>query len=285
MDYIPGIIASDLMGELGICDQYGTPEQDRKFRRSMAAIQVQLASIKFDEIGSLYQDPVTEDFFIGPESETGLGPWKSSLDYYHSLLNKKEDDFYQKAPLEVQHDQWSFAIPMLFKFLLDKYIGHDSPRGPFGLVHQDFGAHNLLVNENFEILAVIDFDGFMTAPIEVQAQFPNLTGLDMETPFYEPQTTFVKERIEETRPKLVEYKGMIQELEKRDSSIQEQTVQPGDLMLSDTAHIVYGLLQCYDMYDGEENGHWVHAYLRLLHKKSRLSTSKVEHGEAVCVSI
>jgi hypothetical protein len=35
----------------------------------MASIQVELSSFKFDQIGSLYQDERTLDFFIGPEIE------------------------------------------------------------------------------------------------------------------------------------------------------------------------------------------------------------------------
>jgi hypothetical protein len=44
----------------------------------MAAMQVTLSLFTFNQIGSLYQDEQTSDFFIGPEVETGKGPWASA---------------------------------------------------------------------------------------------------------------------------------------------------------------------------------------------------------------
>ena len=55
----------------------------------MAAIQVQMASIKLDQISSLYHNPDTRDFHIGPDAETGLGPWSSSLGYYRDIARHK----------------------------------------------------------------------------------------------------------------------------------------------------------------------------------------------------
>lgn len=93
------------------------------------------------------------------------------------------------------------------------YTEEQSVQGPFGLAHSDFGAHNLLVNENFDILAVIDFDGLIAGPLEIQAQFPSLTGLDVEPPFVVETKPLVVSRINATRAKLEEYKHMVQELE------------------------------------------------------------------------
>lgn len=88
MDYIHGTVATELR-EARKCNAglFGTPNQDRKFRQQMADIQVKLSSFTFDQIGSLYQDEQTSDFFIGPDIETGKGPWASSTDYYTDLAN------------------------------------------------------------------------------------------------------------------------------------------------------------------------------------------------------
>lgn len=67
MEYIPGTVANELRYQIGTPrGQYGTIEQDKTFRRQMAALQVKLASLKFDKIGSLYQDPQAEDFTLVP---------------------------------------------------------------------------------------------------------------------------------------------------------------------------------------------------------------------------
>lgn len=88
MDYIDGTVAAELRAakecELGL---YGAPDQDRKFRKDMAAIQATLSLFAFDRIGSLYQDDHTSEFFIGADIETGKGPWASFIDYYADLAD------------------------------------------------------------------------------------------------------------------------------------------------------------------------------------------------------
>jgi hypothetical protein len=69
------------------------------------------------------------------------------------------------APPDVQ----TIAIPILFKHLISLYGQNSSRGGPFSITNRDFGAHNLLVNDDFKIIGVIDFDGVMAAPIEVIA--------------------------------------------------------------------------------------------------------------------
>jgi aminoglycoside/choline kinase family phosphotransferase len=46
---------------------------------------------------------------------------------------------------------------------------HNNRGGPFSLKNRDFGVHNLLVNDGFETIGVIDLDGFMAAPTDVVA--------------------------------------------------------------------------------------------------------------------
>ncbi|KAJ4304254.1 hypothetical protein N0V88_001867 [Collariella sp. IMI 366227] len=54
------------------------------------------------------------------------------------------------------------------------------PTGPFRLTNRDFEAHNTLVNSDFNIVGVIDFDGVIAAPLEVVAQYPVLSCLQIE---------------------------------------------------------------------------------------------------------
>jgi len=143
----------------------------------MAGIQVTLTSFKFDRIGSLYWDEQTSDFFVGPEIETGKGPWASSMGYHADLANHALQVCVRHAAPNVQ-TSCSFAIPILFKHLMSLYGHSSSMGGPFSLADRDFGAHNLLVKDNFETVGVIDLDRVIAAPIEVVAQYPVLTGPD-----------------------------------------------------------------------------------------------------------
>lgn len=263
MDYIHGTVATELQ-EAKKCDAhlFGTQDQDRKFRQQMADIQVKLSSFTFDQIGSLYQDEQTSDFFIGPDVETGKGPWASSMDYYTDLANHVLQVCVRSAEPEVQKSV-SFTIPCVFQHLIFLYSQSRSMGGPSSLVNRDFGAHNLLVNDNFEIIGVIDLDGVMAAPMEVVAQYPVLTGLDTEPPGHVETKPAAIDRIRVTEPKLKEYKDLIGTAE-AEMNGDEGDTPIANLMLSDATNVFQGLLS-YRCHQKFVNDNWMEAYARLLH--------------------
>ncbi|EXJ80739.1 hypothetical protein A1O3_07023 [Capronia epimyces CBS 606.96] len=268
MDYIDGNVATELRAAKN-CDVglFGTLHQDRKFREQMARIQVTLSSFEFDRIGSLYQDETTSEFFIGPDAETGKGPWASSMDYYADLANHALQDCVANAGADFQ-TSWSFAIPVLFKHLISVY-GHDNDStgaGPFKLTNRDFGAHNLLVNNDFEIIGVIDLDGVMAAPIDVVAQYPQLSGLAREPPGHVETRPLAIDRISRTTPKLEEYKNFVETTE---AELVPKKGEPtmANLFLSDTASTFQGLL-CYASHQKFVNDKWMEAYCKLLREIS-----------------
>ncbi|KAJ5180149.1 hypothetical protein N7492_003359 [Penicillium capsulatum] len=180
MDYIHGTVATELQRakqcERGI---FGTPNQDRNSREQMTKIKVQESSFVFGRIGSIYQNEKTSEFFIDPDVEAGKGPWKSSMDYYFDLSNHLLENCVHGVEYGIQSST-SFCIPSVFYHLISLYRQGLSIRDRLSLGNNDFGAHNLLVNHEFEIVGLIDLDGLMAAPIEVDAQYPTLTGLDRE---------------------------------------------------------------------------------------------------------
>lgn len=284
MEYIHGTVAYELRELVGApVDQFGTIEQDQKFRQTMAVIQSEIALLKFDRIGSIYHDPITQEFYIGPDCQTGQGPWDSSGDYYHYLANKELEEAAQNASRDVIDDP-SFALPVLFEKLMELDMDKTSIRGPFGVVHQDFGPHNLLVNENFEILAMIDLDEIIAGPIEMQAQFPRFSGLDLHPPFYVPTDPFAIQMLEEMTPKLEEYQRIVRRAEEEihrgriDHSASSTQIQPSDLMLSDAATIVQGL-QTFSQHQVSINQKWMYSFSRLLHTKILQELTKRERME------
>ncbi|RBR10341.1 hypothetical protein FVER53590_12451 [Fusarium verticillioides] len=228
----------------------------------MAEIQATLSSFKFNQIGSLYQNKETSDFFIGPETETVKGPWSSSLEYYQDLSNHALQVCVQHASPEVKTAS-SFANPILFRHLMSLYRQQKPSKESFSLVNRDFGAHNLLVNEKFQIVGVIDFDGVMAAPIEVVAQYPVLTGLNREPPGCVETRPAAIERIERTKPKLKEYKEMLAAAERKLGNDDKGATPIADLLLSDAASVFQGLVR----YQGHQvfvNDQWMEAYLKLI---------------------
>ncbi|KAH9211764.1 hypothetical protein DL95DRAFT_525548 [Leptodontidium sp. 2 PMI_412] len=281
MDYIDGTVATELRVarncELG---SFGTPSQDRKFREQMASIQVELSSFKFDRIGSLYQDEKTSDFFIGPETETGKGPWTSSMDYFADLASHALQVCVADAELDVQ-TSCSFAVPILFKHLISLYGQKSSWTGPFSLTNRDFGAHNLLVNGDFEIIGVIDFDGVMAAPMEVVAQYPAFTGLERESPGHVETRPLAIDRIKIKEPKLKEYKNFVEAAEARMGGSMNGESSIANMMLSNATSVFQGLLR-FASHQKFVNDKWMEAYLRLLreHAGSSLRSFQLPSSSA-----
>jgi hypothetical protein len=267
MNYVHGTVATELQ-EAKNCERelFGTPDQDRKFREQMASIQATISSFTFSQIGSLYQDEQTSDFVIGPEIETGKGPWVSAMGYYTDLASHAINVCEFSTAPEVRTGS-SFFIPILFKELMSMYCDGGSISGPFRLANRDFGAHNLLVNDNFEIVGVIDLDGVMAAPSQVVAQYPVFTGLDREPPGYVETRPLALERIRETEPRLEEYKKLVEMAEAKITT-NEGATPVSSMMLSDGASIFQGL-RGYASHQRFVNDMWVEAYLTLLHKYLR----------------
>lgn len=276
MDYIHGNVAFEMRQAKG-CDfgLYGTPEQDRSFRREMARIQAVLATFTFDKIGSLYQDPTTEEFFVGPDVITHKGPWSNSSDYYADLAQHSLRVCVGNAEPEVLTSA-SFTLPVIFTDLMKRSGGSDGnssndPAPPFCLTHRDLGPLSLLVDEEFHIVEVIDLELIMAAPYEVAAQFPLGASLDPEPPGRVETAPNSLARIKETETSIREYNGMVKEIEEGANS-------PGrkiwNVMLSNGARVVQGLL-LYQRLNKFLNDMWMEAYTRLLseHFSSTASTS------------
>ena len=269
MDYIDGMVASEMReaknSKIGL---FGNCDQDEKFRRQMASIQVELSSFRFDHIGSLYQDERTSDFFIGPELETGKGLWTSPIEFYHDLANHVIQVCAREATSEI-HNSSSFAVPVLFKELISYvYRARADNDQATCLTNRDFGAHNLLVNDDFDIIGVIDFDGVIAAPIELVAQYPQLTGLDPEPPGHIETRPAAVERIKQMQPKLNAYREMIAQTE-ADMFGDREEIKIARHMLSNAASMVQGLRQ-FASHQKSVNDKWMTAFVKLLRDYANL---------------
>jgi hypothetical protein len=255
MEYIHGSVASELR-QAKSCNlqMFGTPEQGRKFREQMAQIQATVASFRFPKIGSLYHDPDTDEFYIGPELQTGRGPWASSTEYYDDLVDhllklaSTSDEFKQSQ---------SFMLPSILGHLMR--IHGEERSGPFRLTNRDFGAHNILVNDNFDVVGVIDFDGVMAAPLETVAQYPILSFLDVDPPGVVYTVPAAVERVKRTAPRLQHYKELLARFERE---MDGQELKVGEKMRSTSASVYRGI-QAYAQHQCSVNERWMKACLKM----------------------
>ncbi|KAK2595514.1 hypothetical protein QQS21_006789 [Conoideocrella luteorostrata] len=255
MDYIHGSVAAEFREAQGSAvGLFGTVEQDRKFREQMAHIQAIIASFRFKQIGSLYYNQETDDFHVGPELQTGKGPWVSSMEYYDDLTHHLLKSAIKN---NLQGDQ-SFMVPSILNYLLR--ICGEEKTGPFRLVNRDFGAHNLLVNQDFDIVGVIDFDGVMAAPLEVVAQYPVLSFLQLEAPGIVDPRPAVVERVAQTAPRLQMYKDMLARYEEDDKS---DGIRVAARLASESARVYQGMT-AYQQHQDFVNQKWMKSCLKML---------------------
>lgn len=263
MDYIHGTTAIALYKARG-CAAYsfGTSDQNQRFRRQMARIQVELASLTFDRIGSLWAERDFQGFTIGAEIETGEGPWETAESYYSALTDHRLRVAETDAEPDVRTCD-SFALPRKFPAVIQQLQSRAT--GPYHLGNRDFGAHNVLVDHEFNIVGLIDFDGVLAAPIEVVAQPPDFMGLAAEVPGHVETRPIALERIERDKHLLPQYVGFLRDAikDRETATSQEDHSGLADAVGSKGAMAVQGLA-AYGMHSASVNDRWMAAYDHML---------------------
>jgi hypothetical protein len=262
MEYVDGNVASELRETKGCAlGLFGTVEQDRRFRQQMANIQVQLASCQFDQIGAIHEGMEDGKFVIGREIDTGRGPWSSASAYYADLVKHVLNTCVQDARPAIS----GFPLPIVFEYLIGIYGDSHNNHGPFSLTNRDYGAHNIIVNDEFEILAVIDFDGVIAAPVEIVAQYPLDAFMNVPPLGYVSPKPAVIQRVKFEKPKLNEYKQLLKDAEKRLYGDKAEHLGFADSLLSTPASIYQGMMD-YQLHSGSRNMVWMEIYSELLRR-------------------
>ncbi|OAA57010.1 Protein kinase-like domain protein [Niveomyces insectorum RCEF 264] len=177
LEYIHGNTAEE-MSQRYPGDHEGIPSQfETKFWRQLAHIMIQLASVRLPKIGSIIHDEkTTGSFLVGPLVETGTGPYESSAEFYSAYplaLNRHLGSAtrgQEKALEAFRCIAASFPRPRT-----DSHAG-------FGLVNYDLNPNNILVDRDFNVLAVIDWDSVISAPDAALYRFPFLMGVASAVP-------------------------------------------------------------------------------------------------------
>ncbi|KAF3482450.1 uncharacterized protein GIQ15_05209 [Arthroderma uncinatum] len=251
MKYVHGTLAKRLQKARG-CRKYmfGTPKEDANFRKQLASIQVGLATHKWERIGRprLHENG---GFSIG-SLETDLN-FATATQYYDHLTKNALWGGASEAPADSQDTM--ILIPALFKTLIARWSTHS---GPYGLVHTGLGAHNVLVNEKFEVLALIDPKGLMTAPIEVQAQLPHRVGMRMKPPGCIAGSPKEEETMRVTMQRVKAHRKMLKEADEEYTTTRNSMIGMPlwRAMLSPAAILVQGMVE-YGHFGEEVDKRWL----------------------------
>ncbi|KAG6095823.1 hypothetical protein E4U30_002017 [Claviceps sp. LM220 group G6] len=167
-----------------------TASQKEKIVRQYAEIMLELARHPFDQLGPLVsKGPAAEsqiqvgtstDFtmFRSGDGDTPLGPFRSSKEAYRVSV---EASIQRVMSGEVGRAESALDIILAYKFGLDvldrvsEQTATDDKGGEqFFLKHADDKGDHILVNEDFDIVGIIDWECCQTAPREEAFSSPQM---------------------------------------------------------------------------------------------------------------
>lgn len=151
-----------------------------------------MASASINKLGSLVLGPNgTIDIGPLPASFGFEGPFTSAVDYFLSWVAHAEfgnlDFLYGRLEENDELRSLKQAVT-LFPSRLKSAVEKRSPKNPIGyencypIVHRDFQLHNILFDDTYNVVGVIDWEGSHSAPLEVFAALTNMySGFDSKT--------------------------------------------------------------------------------------------------------
>lgn len=148
----------------------------------LADIFMQLRSQPFDKIGALTLDnqnswtlsnrPLTRP--LASLQHDGIEVrmatcYKSASEYFTAYFDHHRRRFIEQpnSTDEVSDAREKYAGLSLFEKLIPRFVDRTYDEGPFVLYHGDFHQPNLLVNDDFRIVAVLDWEWSCVLPMQV----------------------------------------------------------------------------------------------------------------------
>ena len=131
----------------------------------MASIMVQLSLIRFPAIGSFRSNGELAPIVMNGKP---TGPFTDAGDYYLHFVKSFEHRI-EEATNENERNQMLSTSRLYRASAIPHFIRYS---GPFPLTHVDFGLHNLLIDDNGNVISVIDWSNSRASPWESFAIFP-----------------------------------------------------------------------------------------------------------------
>jgi len=118
--------------------------------------QVKIWNLKFDKVGSIYKTS-SGKYEVGPLADGTGGPYETATEYYKAWAAKNKSKPGATSDLVSRIE---CAAPIISKY----------DKGPFRLIHTDFALHNVMVDDQYNILGIIDWEDAFVGPAELAAQ-------------------------------------------------------------------------------------------------------------------
>ncbi|KAJ0420502.1 hypothetical protein BJY00DRAFT_323757 [Aspergillus carlsbadensis] len=165
------------------------PDVLKRAYSQMAGVLTSLWSLDFDKIGSLREGTTSGEIVIdgppltqevnelirasGIQDPSPQRTYHSSTDYIKSLLDLQSIELEQQrnSVYDSEDCRNKYACRQLMKAIALNFIPRNDD-GPFKLFCDDFGPGNVLVNDECEIVAVIDWEFCYAVPPQFAASIP-----------------------------------------------------------------------------------------------------------------
>lgn len=135
--------------------------------------QVKITALRFPKIGTILKTQDGE-WDIGPLPDIG-GPFDTATQFFEAWVDHVKFPHDQHHILEMMKGQPAqrtqevlqavMEFPSQIRAMASRLSQHND--GPFPLCHRDFIHSNMIVNEAFDVIAVIDWEGACTLPQEL----------------------------------------------------------------------------------------------------------------------
>ncbi|KAI0190544.1 kinase-like domain-containing protein [Astrocystis sublimbata] len=195
MEFLPGNTAMDAAGGYEVHKGEIPSVYRTGFHRSVAKCQVQITALRFSKIGTVVRTREGE-YEIGPFPDIG-GPFDSATTFFAAWVQHLKfphtEDQILKMMGEGPANRVLAAIkkfPSQLKAVVDQMSCDNY--GPFPLCHADFFHSNIVVDENFQILGIIDWEGACTLPLQL-VTFPAF--LDIMPPLFGSPNNYNKDGV------------------------------------------------------------------------------------------
>ncbi|KAK1966174.1 hypothetical protein LY78DRAFT_703131 [Colletotrichum sublineola] len=216
MDCLPGNVGMDL--GMTIPRPY-----KQTFLRRLAQIHVQLATVQLPMIGTIVSRNEDGTYRQGPIRGLG-GPFNTATEFFEAWAAKTTFGMTEE---ELQTTSGQYAdeiIPSVSSFprsisnLASRLSARD--HGPFPLCHGDFGHNNIVVDDEYHVLGLIDWEASFAGPWEMVGDFP-LT-LSMVPPAMDAPWNYNKQgdpNTEELKQQLADQKSYVVAVKKAENSM------------------------------------------------------------------
>ncbi|OCL11280.1 hypothetical protein AOQ84DRAFT_229648 [Glonium stellatum] len=151
------------------------PEHQQNFFKDLAEIHVELSTIQLPMIGTIQR--INEDGTIQQGPLPGLGgPFFTATEFFKAWCAKVKFGLSNKRLSEACGPYAAELVPSIESFptklamMASRLSKFD--KGLFPLIHGDFGHNNVVVNDDYQIIGVIDWEKAFAAPWEIAGDFP-----------------------------------------------------------------------------------------------------------------